>query len=355
MSNLTKSFEKLSLPDRINFARHLSIIVKSGLPVVEGLKIIKRQVSNKLLLRIIDTLVADVNNGRFLSDSLKQFRHIFGDFFISIVQVGESSGTLADNLLYLADEMKKSQELRSRVKSAMIYPAILMFMTLAVTSFLTFFIFPKLMGAFASMNVKMPAPTYYLMATLGFIKTYYWLIMILAIVLYIGMKMLMRFRIVKYGMDRFMLMVPVLSGLVSDVNIANITRVLYILLKSGMRIVESLSITSETLDNLVYKESIVRSEEGVRRGEQLAALLAMQKTYFPPIMTSMVEIGENTGNLEENLLYLSTYYTEEVDNSLKNFVAIIEPLILIFMGLLVGYVAIAIIIPIYSISQNIAK
>lgn len=351
MNKFLASFQTVGLQERIDFTRHLAIIVKSGLPVVEGLKIIKKQTTNKVLLQIIDSLVADVNNGRFLADSLKQYRHIFGDFYISIVQVGESSGTLADNLIYLADEMRKSKSLQGKVKSAMIYPAILFFMTIAISGFLTFFIFPKLVTAFTSMNIKLPLPTYILMVVLGFLRQYWWAVGLASIILYVAFKLMMRLETAQYLSDKMILTTPALAGLVIDVNMANMTRVLYILLKSGMKIVESLDITGQTMENLVYKHDLKSAVEGVRRGEQLAQILARHK-YFPPILTSMIEIGENTGNLEENLLYLSNYYSEEVDGSLKNFVAVIEPLILIFMGLLVGYVAIAIIFPIYSISQG---
>lgn len=356
MSNsFLKSFESIPSSEKINFTRHLSIVIKSGLPVVEGLRIIRKQPNSKLLGKIIDRLIADVNNGRFLADSLKNYQHVFGDFFISIVQVGEASGTLSENLRYLSDELKKEQDLRARVRSAMIYPVILLVMTLAVSGFLTFFIFPKLITAFAALNVKLPLATRVLITTLAFLRSYYLILAGAAVGLFFAMRFAMRADSVRYFLHRLMLYTPVLSGLVMDVNMASITRVLWILLKGGMRIVESLSITGDTLENLVYKRAFKKYTEGVRRGEQLGVLLAKDGNIFPPILTSMIEIGENTGNLEENLLYLSTYYADEVDTSLKDFVAVLEPLILVFMGLMVGFVAIAIVTPIYSISQGISQ
>jgi len=354
-NRFSQFFDKVSEQEKINFTRHLAVVIKSGLPVAEGLRIIKKQEISKTLEKVVDTLIEDVNNGKFMAESLKQYRHIFGDFFISIVQVGETSGSLGDNLMYLSEEMKKEKALRGRVRSAMIYPAILLFMTIAVSVFLTFFIFPKLVAAFQSLNVELPFATRVLITSLAFLQRYYGTILIAIIGFAIAAKFILQWRPVKYAVHMGMLYTPVLSGLIIDVNMANIARVLWILLKSGIKIVESLTITSQTLDNLVYKKAFAEYVEGVRRGEQLGNMLSKYPHYFPPILTSMIEIGENTGNLEENLAYLSSYYSEEVDNSLKDFVSILEPLILIFMGLMVGFVALAIITPIYSISSGLSK
>ncbi len=348
-------FNRIKTQEKINFARHLSIIIKAGLPMFEGLKIIRSQTTSKGLIRVIDQLISDINNGQSLAKSLRHFQDVFGDFFISIVEVGETSGTLGDNLLYLAEEMKKSKDLRGKVVSALIYPAILFVMTIAVCGFLTFFIFPKLVTAFSNLGVKLPAVTQALIAVLGFLQSYFVIIIVGAIVLFIALRLVMKLKIMRYFFHRVMLMTPVLSHLVVDVNMANLSRVLGILLKGGIKIVEALTITSQTLDNRVYRRNLVLATEGVRRGEQFARLLAAHPRLFPPLLTGMIQIGEGTGNLIENLNYLASYYSEEVDGSLKNLTAFIEPLILVFMGVIVGFVALSIVLPIYSISQGLTQ
>ena len=152
-------FESLKIQDRINFSRHLSIVIKAGLPVYEGLKIIRKQTTSKSLLRIIDDLITDVNNGKFLADSLAKHRRVFGDFFVSIIRVGESSGTLSKNLIYLAEEMEKARDLKGKIKAALIYPIILLVVTLSIVSFLVIFVFPKLISVFASLSIELPATT----------------------------------------------------------------------------------------------------------------------------------------------------------------------------------------------------
>jgi type II secretory pathway component PulF len=348
-------FGRLRLQEKVNFSRHLAIIIKAGLPLFEGLKIIRRQSKSKTLRKILDQLIIDINNGQSLAHGLGRYRNIFGDFFISIVEVGESSGTLADNLLYLAEETKKSKQLQSKVRSAMIYPVILLIMTIAVSSFLAFFLFPKLITAFSSLNVELPATTKILLATLSFLREDGIYVLIIGVALSIAFRFLLKFDAVKYRFDYGLLYLPVVSKLIIHMNSANFTRILGILLKSGVKIVEAVTISSRTFNNLVYREALLHAAEEIRVGGTLAGYLTKNDRVFPSILSAMVEVGENTGNLEENLFYLADYYTEEVETSLKDLTSLVEPLILIFMGLVVGFVALSIITPIYSLTQGLSK
>lgn len=345
----------LSQQDKINFTRHLAIIIKAGLPLLEGLKIIRRQTGSTFLLKVIDQLIIDVNNGQSLARGLKRYEKIFGVFFINIVEVGENSGTLADNLLYLAEEMKKSKALRGKVKAAMIYPAILFVMTVVVSSFLTFFIFPKLLSVFDNLNTELPWSTQILIGTLGFLKSYLVYIVIGSVLLFILFRFALRLPKVKFAFDRTVLSIPVVAPLAINTSMANFSRILALLLKSGIKIVEAVIIVSDTFDNAVYRTKFKQAAEEIRSGGSLAEFLGKDRAIFPTILAAMVEVGESTGNLDENLFYLSDYYTEEVDNSLKNLTALIEPLIIMIMGLVVGFVALSIITPIYSITQSISR
>jgi len=346
---------KVTLQEKINFARHLSVMIRAGLPLLESLKIIRRQPLSKNLLHIIDKLMADVNNGQSLGSALDHFKYTFGDFFISIVMVGEASGTLADNLLYLAEEMNKSKELRNKVRSAMVYPAILFIMTIAVSGFLTFFVFPKILPTFANFDVKLPPTTRVLMAVLSYLKDYWWVLLIGIMILVVIVRLLLRFEIIRYMLHRVFLATPVVSSLSINVNMANFTRILAILLKSGVKIVEAMIIVSNTFENRVYRKSLGEAAEKIRKGESFSEHLMRNGKIFPPLLSAMIQVGENTGNLEDNLMYLSSYYNGEVDSSLKNLTTLLEPLILLIMGLLVGFVALSIITPIYSISQGLTK
>jgi type II secretory pathway component PulF len=350
----SKTFEHLALQERINFARHLALVIKAGLPVFEGLKIIQDQAESPALRRVIASLIEDVNSGKFLADGLQEYEYLFGTFFVNIVRVGESSGTLSKNLLYLADELRRSKELQGKVRSAMVYPVVILIATLAVAGFLTFFIFPKLIPVFAGLNVQLPLTTRMLLATLAFVKSYGLYLLGFIILLLIGLRIALKQVVaVKYAFDRSLFFVPVLSDLVVNINMVNFTRVLGLLLKSGVKIVEALEITGNTFDNSVYRQLLRNSEEGIKQGGQLGVYLAQHKHFFPPLVSGMVRVGESTGNLEDNLAYLAEFYDGEVDSKLHALTSLIEPIMLLMMGLLVGFVALSIITPIYSISQGI--
>ncbi len=348
-----KIFERLPLQDRINFAQHLAIIIKAGLPVFEGLKIIRRQTKSKTLLKIIDQIIIDVNNGLFLADSLAKFRNVFGDFFVNIIRVGEASGTLAPNLIYLAEEMAKSKDLRSKVHSAMVYPIVILVLTIGIVGLLIFSIFPKVLPIFTSMKAELPITTKILIAVSNFLLNYGGEFILGIVVLFIIFEIIFKkvpgFRFFLY---RAYFLIPVLNNLIININIANFTRVLSILLRSGIKIVDALKITSQTLTNPVYKKALTEAADEVQRGEEFYHYLERRR-IFPPLAAGLIEIGENTGNLEENLIYLSEYYTKETETTVKNLATIIEPTLLLFMGVLVGFVALSIITPIYQVTSSI--
>lgn len=345
-------FQSVSTDEKINFARHLSIIIKAGLPLIDGLRIIRRQAKGTLA-KVVDHLIDSVNGGHSLAQGLQKYKRIFENFFVSIIAVGEVSGTLAQNLLYLSQELKKIKDLKGKIKAAMIYPAILFVATVAICIFLTFFIFPKIVEAFAQLHVKLPVTTRALIALLGFFKAYGLYLGIGFVVLIIALRFIMKINAVRYLLHRMMMYLPVISRLVRDMNVASSARILSILLKSGVKIVEAILIVGDTFDNLVYKKAFKDAAEEIRKGSTFAECLRRDEKIFPVIFSAMVEVGENTGNLEENLLYLSDYYTEEVDGSLKNLTAVLEPAMIMFLGLIVGFVALSIVTPIYSITQGL--
>lgn len=351
---LSRIFESVSIQERINFARHLSLVVKAGLPVFEGLKIIESQTESKVLQKVIRDLIVDINNGKFLADGLQKYQYLFGDFFVNIIRVGETSGTLGKNLIYLADELGRSKELQGKVRSAMVYPLVILVATIGVAGFLTFFVFPKLIPVFASLNVKLPATTQFLLDLVHYMQNYGLYTLVALIVLGFALRTAVKeVTSLRHAWHAFLLYIPVLADVIIDVNMVNFTRVLGLLMKSGVKIVESLDITGNTFNNLVYKRLIVASEEEIKKGGQLGVYLAQYKHYFPPLVSGMVRIGESTGNLEDNLSYLAEYYDDELDTRLHSLTSLIEPLMLLVMGLLVGFVAISIITPIYSISQGV--
>ncbi len=351
---LSKIFDRITVQERINFARHLALVIKAGLPIYEGLKIIQTQSTSKVLNKVVGELMESVNSGKFLAEGLQRYEHLFGPFFINIVRVGESSGTLSKNLLYLAEELRREKELETKVRSAMVYPLVILVATLGVAGFLTFYVFPKLVPVFGSLNIQLPVTTRILLAILDFLRNYGFGALVGVAALVVGVRVLIKkVAPVRYIIDESLVFIPVVSDLTVSVNMVNFARVLGLLLKSGVKIVEALEITKNTFGNLVYQRILHLAGDTMKQGGELGSYLMQKKRYFPPLVSGMVRIGESTGNLEENLEYLSEYYDDEVDTKLHSLTSLIEPLMLLVMGLLVGFVALSIITPIYSISQGI--
>ncbi len=352
---LGRFFSGVSAQEKINFARNLSIAIKAGLPILEGLKMLKKQTGSKALSRIFDALINDISNGQFLAIGLERFPSAFDSFFVNIVRVGEATGTLSANLAYLADELKKSHTLKNKIRSAMVYPVIIMIATLTLVFFLIFFVLPKILPLLVSLNVNVPLSTKILIAVTEFMLARWFSVVGGLIGLVLIARFLFLLKPVRLYFDKLLLFVPVFSGLIIDVNVVNFTRTFAVLLRAGIKIVEALEITAATFDNLVYRQELLRASENIRKGGRLAQYLSMSKKTFPGLLCGLVEIGERTGNLEDNLVYLSEYYKEEAELRINNLTTLIEPILLLFMGLLVGFVAISIITPIYSITQGVGR
>lgn len=346
-------FLRVPLQERILFARHLSVGIKAGMSLQDSLKLIQSQTKSSDFKLILTTIIADTANGMFLSASMEKYDHVFGQLFINIVRVGEQSGTLTENLTYLAKELKKKHELRTKVRGALIYPAVIFTATIGIVTTLMVAVFPKILPVFSSLRIDLPVTTRILIAVTNFMTAYTFLIIAVVIALIIALSILMRYEWFKNRWHAMLFKLPVIGKIVVKVNMASISRILGLLLKSGTQIIEGVNITADALDNRVYSREMRAAGETLRRGEFFSIYLAKHPEIFPPIFSNMVQVGENTGNLTDNLEYLSTFYEEDVDEVLKNLNSIIEPFLLLFMGLLVGFMALSVVTPIYSISQTL--
>lgn len=359
-SEIKKIFERffslffsISFQEKINFARNLSVATKSGMPILEALKLIHGQIRSKKFSKIINQVIQDVNNGQFLAQSLEKFNYIFGDFFISMVRVGETSGNFSSTLIYLSEELKKQKEVKRKVRAALIYPFIILITTIGITLFLTIFIFPKILPIFVSLKIQLPFTTKLVIQILTFLENYNLYILGGIIGIVISIRILLLIQSVHFLFDRLLLATPFISKLIVNVTMTNFTRSLAILLKSGMTIVDALQITKGTFHNLVYKREIDHVINAVKKGESITRHLTSEPKLFPLILIGMIKVGESTGNLEENLDYLAEYYENEVENTIGGLTSILEPLLLLVMGFLVGFVALSIITPIYKVTQEL--
>ncbi|RMD60566.1 type II secretion system F family protein [Candidatus Parcubacteria bacterium] len=327
--------------------------MRAGLPVYEGLRIVRNQKIKKRFRNILDEVMRDINNGKSLADSFERQGNAFGNFFISLVRIGETSGTLAENLLYLSNELKKRRELRKKVRSAMVYPIILLIATVAIVALLVFFIFPKVMPMFENLGAELPTSTKIVIATTNFVSAYWMWLLGGAVGAFILWRLLLLVRPIRYALHYLFFFIPVIRMLTIDVNLANFSRVVAVLMRSGERIVNAVHVAARMLDNQVYRKKLEEATVSLEKGETIAGSFVHYPRLFPSMFVSMVEVGENTGNLQENLEYLAEFYEEELDSALRSLTTMLEPILLLVMGVIVGFIAISVITPIYSLTQSI--
>lgn len=340
--------------EQTHFAKRLAFLTASGVTLIESLKIINNQNKSKSKEKIYNKIIDDVSNGQFLSTSMRRMSSVFGDFAVNIIQVGEASGILSQNLNYLADELKKKDDLKRKVRSALIYPVFITISIVGITVLLTSYIFPKLLPIFQSIHVKLPLSTRILIFSSNFFREYWWLIFLGVIILiFVTTKVWKKSESFRLFFHILFLRIPILGGIIRSYSMANFSRTLGLLLKSGVPITNALSITAETTSNLAYRKEFKKLSKKVASGERISRCLAESKDIIPDISIQMIAVGETSGNLGEVLLYLALLYEGEVDEETKNFGSAIEPVLMIGMGIIVGFVAVSIISPIYEVTQNL--
>lgn len=348
------SMSRMSIKEQTFFIKRLSFLIKAGVPMLESLVMIRDQTRKKNYVNIFNTIIIDVSNGQYLSTSLSKFIHIFGEFSINIIYFGESTGILGDNLVYLAEELKKKNALRKKILSAFIYPVIVILATLCIIGFLMIYLFPKIMPVFLNLHIKLPIST---RLVIFFSNTliHHWFLLIFIfisffVVLFMVFKKSLRFR---FYFDKVITKLPKIGNLVKYYNLANSTRTMGLLLKSGVTLSDTLDITAKISKNLVYKEEFKAMSKEINRGEQISTHFIKNTDLFPDVLAQIIYVGERTGNLSNSLIYVSELYESEVDEFTKNINTLIEPALMILAGILVGFIAISIITPIYSITQNL--
>jgi type II secretory pathway component PulF len=346
---------RLSLKDQIFFAKRLSFFIHAGVPLIEAIDIIRMQTRSKAKKELFNGIQKDIAEGQYLATSLARSGGVFNDFAINIIRVGEGSGILKENLTYLADELTKRKELRSKVMSALIYPAFITIATFGITILLTVFIFPKIMPIFVSLHVPLPVTTRALIAISLFLKT--WGLLTLFILIVIGIAVLIlrnTYPRVRHICDSMLLSLPLAGGIAKNYNLANYSRTLGLMLRSGIPITTAMGVVSETTPNLLYKNAYTEITDSLVRGETVSQGLARFPKLFPDVLTHMVSVGEKTGSLAQTLIYLAELYETEVNDLTKNLSSSIEPVLMMVMGLIVGLIAVSIITPIYAITQHLS-
>lgn len=341
--------------EKIMFAKHLSVMLDAGIPLREALEVMEDQMTSKSLRIMLQVMIKDLSDGFTLSSSLAKFPRAFKPFSVNIVRVGESSGTLSNALKYQSDQLKKSHELKGKIQAALFYPFIIFIGAIGIACYLSFYILPRLIPLFQSLNVELPITTRLLLSTSAFLVNN-WIIAIMGIVaLIVLIVFLYHIRSVKYFVHRSILHIPVIGRLSKSIQVSFFTRILGTLLMSGVQIVQAIKVTSESTSNLVYKQALAKVALNVERGEAITEQLVKNQHLFSRITTGMVKVGDRTGKLAESLLNAAEFSEREVDDLTKSLSTLIEPLTLLLVGALVGFIALSIVTPIYQITQGISR
>ncbi len=348
-------FLKISVQEKILFVKNLAVMTKAGMPILDSLRLLQKQTKSRSMKKILEQISGDIANGQFLSTSMERYVNIFGDFTVNIIRVGEASGILYENLNYLAEELKKKQELKRKILGALIYPIIVVIATLSITGFLTIYIFPKILPIFKSLNVNLPITTKILIAVSDFLIVYGVHVIIGIVTAIILGWLILKISTIKFLTHRLVTYLPLFGNISQSYNMANFCRTLGLLLKSDIKVVEALSITANTLTNQVYKKELKAISLEIAGGEEISKHLGKKSHLFPPMLSQLIAIGETTGNLSDTLLYLSEFYENKVDEVTKNLSTILEPVLMIVMGAIVGFIALSIITPIYEVTQGLKR
>jgi type IV pilus assembly protein PilC len=342
----------IKMRDIVIFTRQFSTMINSGLPLVQALDILAKQSENKALQEVIRQTVFDVESGHTVADALGRHPKAFNDLYVNMVAAGEAGGILDTILMRLATFMEKNDALVRKVKGAMIYPGVIMSVAGIAIAVLLIFVIPVFEAMFASVNLELPLPTKIVVMMSQFLIGYWW-----AVIAGVAgaVVLLKRYNATSDGklvIDRLLLRVPILGDVLRKSAVSRFTRTLGTLISSGVSILDGLEITAKTAGNRVISDAIMASRASIAGGDTIAAPLQKSKV-FPPMVISMIAVGEQTGGLDEMLSKVADFYDEEVDAAVSNLLSMLEPIMIVFLGVVVGGMVVAMYLPIFDMINTV--
>lgn len=344
-----RGFKKVNIHDISIFTRQLADLLSAGLPLVKSLAVLEKQTEQRRLLSVIADIRDFVQDGNALSSALKRHPKIFPELYVSMVMSGEAGGSMENVLLHIAEFQESQEEIASKVKSAMIYPALMASVGAITILVLITFVIPRIVSMFKDLNQSLPLPTLILLDISNFIKNFWFILLGTALLIYLAFKRLANSHDGKAVMDRFKLAVPVFGQLTLKADIARFAKTLAALLANGVPILDALSVVTNVMDNEVIKDDLKIAQKEVREGSALAAGLS-KGAYFPIFVNNMIAVGEESGAVEKALFKVAAAYEREVDRSVKTMTSLLEPLMILTIGLIIGFIVIAMLLPIFEIS-----
>ena len=351
--SIAKILKRVSVVDKMLFARHLKVMLNAGLPFSRSITVLSEQTSNAYFKEVLTTVKEDVQKGNQLASSLAKFPKVFDALFVNMIKVGETSGNLEEVLDILYVQLKKEHDLMSRVKGAMTYPAVIIVAMVVVGVLMMVFVVPSLLNVFSETGTELPFTTQIIVFVSETLQ-HHGLLLLAGFIAFV----ILFFKTLKTAkgkriFDYFILRIPTIGKIAAKVNMARFSRTLGSMIGSGTSIVEALNIISDTLGNTYYKESVRVAFEEVQKGVPLSEIIRRYDKLYLPLMMHMIEVGEETGTLQNTLEQVAEFYEEEVEQVTANMSSIIEPVLMLMIGAAVGFFAVSMIQPMYSVMNNI--
>lgn len=351
LSRFSRLISPIKIKDVVIFSRQFSVMISANVPIVETLVVLVDQTNNLSLKNMISEIAFDVDSGSFLSDALAKHPKIFSDLFVNIVRSGETSGRLDEVLNYLADEMEKGYDMSAKIKGAMIYPAFIITALFGVGIVLMVYVIPNLTSILTETGAEMPFSTRVVIGTSDFLVHYSWLLVLVIITIILGIRLYLKTYNGRRVFDLIKIKMPIFGSLFQYIYLMRFTRSLSTLLKGGVPITRALEIVAAVVGNTIYRELILDTLESINDGNPLATVFE-NSDRVPRMVPQMISVGERTGKIDSVLDRLTDFYSRESSNMLDNLSKLMEPLIMVIMGIGVGIMVAAVLLPMYNLASQ---
>jgi type IV pilus assembly protein PilC len=337
------------IKDKVVFMRQLATMISAGIALTQALQILEAQATNPLFKRTLSNVLSDVQGGKGLAEAFKKSNKVFDDITLNLLEAGEESGNLETILERLALELEAQKKLGDKIRGAMIYPAIIFLVIIGVILLMMFVLIPAMADIYGEFDAELPMITQIMINMSNFFLGYWWLVIIVVGIITIVTKSYVESPNGKAFVNRMILKIPIFGAIIVKMQIAQFTRILSLLLKSGLSIVKALELTGGSLTNIVFKEAILQAAKEVEKGVPLAIPIA-RATVFPMIISQMIAVGEESGELDKVLERVSVYYNDEVEAATSNLTTLMEPLMLLLMGGVIAFIALSVYMPMFNLS-----
>lgn len=346
-------FSTISTSEKMIFAKNLSVMISSGLPLSKSLQNLTLQTRNKRFAKVLQNIQDDIQTGATLADGLAKYPGIFNELFVNMIRVGEASGNLEEVLGILATQLEKEHELISKVKGALVYPSVILVAMVGIGIVMIIYVVPQITGVFKYLDAELPASTKFIILISDILRNDWIFVLVGFGLLIFSLRAAVTTSLGKKMLGTVMINTPVIKNIVIKLNCARFARIYSSLLRSGVSVVEALTILSRTLTSFYYNRAFKNAAEEVKKGINLSKIIYDESKIFPILVPQMIEVGEETGKTEAVLLKLAEFYEEEINQLTKNLSSVIEPVLMLIIGSAVGFFAISILQPMYSVLENI--